>query len=140
MAGRRLPRLNEQMKRDIAEVLRTQVRDPRVAGVTVTSVQVTPDLTLARVRVQVSADPEERSAAFAGLEASGPFIRRAVGQGMRIRRMPELRFLEDESLDHAARIEAILREVVPPGGWPEEVPADEEEAEDGTLPSPDPEA
>lgn len=120
MAGRRLPRLNEQMKRDIAETLRTQVRDPRVTGVTVTSVQVTPDLTLARVRVQVPSDPEERKAAFVGLEASAPFIRRTVGQGMRIRRMPELRFLEDESLDHAARIEAILRDVVPPGGWPEE--------------------
>lgn len=127
MAGRRIPRLNEQMKRDIAEVLRTQVRDPRVLGVTVTSVQVTPDLTLARVRVVVAGDSAEKKAAFEGLEAASPFVRRAVGHGMRIRRMPELRFVEDESLDHAARIEAILRDVVPPGGWPEEAAAPDPE-------------
>ncbi len=120
MAGRRIPRLNEQMKREISEILRTQVRDPRVLGVTVTGVQVTPDLTLARVRVRLPDEEVERTAALQGLEAAAPFVRRTVGQGMRIRRMPELRFIQDESLDHAARIESILREVVPPGGWPEE--------------------
>lgn len=131
MAGRRIPRLNEQMRREISEILRTQVRDPRVLGVTVTGVQVTPDLTLARVRVRLPDDEVERRAALQGLEAAAPFIRRTVGQGMRIRRMPELRFLQDDSLDHAARIESILREVVPPGGWPEESPDAEGEPDPG---------
>lgn len=120
MSGRRLPRLNEQMRRDIAEILRTRVRDPRVAAVSVTGVSVTPDLTLARVHVRLPGDGEERKAALAGLEAAAPFIRREVGQGMRIRRVPELRFQEDATREHASRIEEILREVTPPGGWPED--------------------
>lgn len=127
MAGRRLPRLNEQLKRDIAELLRTGVRDPRIAGVTVTDVSVTNDLSLARIYVRVAGAEAETAQALVGLEAAAPFIRRSVGDGMRIRRVPELRFLVDESGDHAARIEAILREVVPPGGFPPE----EEEGDEG---------
>jgi len=126
MAGRRLPRLNEQLRRDIAELLRTHVRDPRVAGVTVTDVSVTNDLSLARIYVRVAGGEAELAEALVGLEAASPFIRRSVGDGMRIRRVPELRFEVDSSGDHAARIEALLREVVPPGGFPPE----EEEAED----------
>jgi ribosome-binding factor A len=127
MAGRRLPRLNEQLKRDIAELLRTGVRDPRVVGVTVTDVSVTSDLSLARIYVRVAGGEAEVEQALVGLEAAGPFIRRAVGDGMRIRRVPELRFELDHSGEHAARIAAILREVVPPGGFPPE----EEEDGDG---------
>ena len=132
MAGRRLPRLNEQMKRDIAELLRTQVRDPRVSGVTVTDVSVTNDLSLARVYVRVPGNDEERAEALTGLEAAAPFVRRAVAQGLRIRRVPEIRFEHDTSGDHAARIEAILRDVVPPGGFPPEEP----EGGDGEVEGP----
>ena len=127
MAGRRLPRLNEQLKRDIAELLRTGVRDPRVVGVTVTDVSVTSDLSLARVHVRVAGGEAEVEQALVGLEAAGPFIRRAVGDGMRIRRVPDLRFELDQSGEHAARIAAILREVVPPGGFPPE--GEEEDGE-----------
>lgn len=126
MAGRRVPRLNEQLKRDISELLRTGVRDPRVAGVTVTGVSVTNDLSLARIYVRVAGGEAETAQALTGLEAAAPFIRRSVGDGMRIRRVPELRFEVDESGEQAARIEAILREVVPPGGFP---PTDEREGE-----------
>lgn len=128
MAGRRLPRLNEQLRRDIAELIRTHVRDPRVAGVTVTDVSVTNDLSLARVYVRVAGGEAELAEAMVGLEAASVFIRRSVGDGMRIRRVPELRFEVDSSGDHAARIEALLREVVPPGGFPPE------EEEDGLDP------
>lgn len=131
MAGRRLPRLNEQLKRDIAELLRTGVRDPRVAGVTVTDVSVTNDLSLARIYIRVAGGEAERDQALTGLEAASPFIRRSVGDGMRIRRVPELRFEVDESGEHAARIEAILREVVPPGGFPPEAPEGDGDEDDG---------
>jgi len=128
MAGRRLPRLNEQLRRDVAELLRTVVRDPRLAGVTITDVSVTEDLSLARIYVRVAGGESELAEAMVGLETASPFIRRSVGDGMRIRRVPELRFEVDTSGDHAARIEALLREVVPPGGFPpeEEDPSDSE--------------
>ena len=113
MATRRIQRLNEQLKREIAEILRSQVHDPRVLGVTVTGVEASRDLTSARVWVLLSEDREKRKTTLAGLNAASPFIRRQLGSGLRIRRVPELDFREDPTLERAFRIEEILREVRP---------------------------
>ncbi len=125
--GRRKDRLNEQMKREITEILRRDVRDPRVAGVTVTAVDVTSDLWLARVYLQILGDPEERAEALEGLAAAAPFVRRQLGV-LRLRRIPEVRFMEDETLASAQRIEDLLREVDLPDD-PEDVEDPEEEGE-----------
>lgn len=130
MAGKRLARLNEQFRREISELLRTQVRDPRVGVPTVTGVDVTADLWLARVRVRLEGTPEERAEAMLGLETAAPFIRRALGKILSIRRIPELRFMEDRGLEEAMRIEALLREVLPDGGQNED---GEGSPEDGSL-------
>jgi ribosome-binding factor A len=141
MSRRRIARLNEQFRREISEILRREVRDPRVGSPTVTGVEVTPDLWLARVYVRpgpttvtqaTPGTPEEGDAEplprpaggggtspeagdlLAGLEASAPFVRHALGKALALRRIPELRFLLDRSLDDAARIERILKEVAPP--------------------------
>jgi len=111
MANRRVRRLNEQLKREIAQVLRTQVHDPRVTGVTVTGVEVSPDLVLARVWVWVSGEEGERERSMEGLRASASFVRRQLGAALSIRRIPELDFREDRTLEHALRIEKLLREV-----------------------------
>ena len=121
MANKRLARLNEQMKREISEILRRDVRDPRVGGVTVTRVDVSADLWFARVFVRVLGSDEDRLECMAGLEAAAPFVRRTLGSGLHIRRVPEVQFREDRSLDHAMRIEKILKDVAPPP----EAPADE---------------
>jgi ribosome-binding factor A len=126
MAGRRIERLNEQLKRELASLLQTRVRDPRVGSVTVTGVRTAPDLTLARVAVRLGGDPAARREALAGLEAASPFLRRTLGQELRIRRVPELEFQEDASLERAARIDQLLAEVRPEGGWEEPGPADHE--------------
>lgn len=115
MASRRLERLGEQLKREISGILRTDVRDPRVGTPTVTGVEVTPDLWLARVHVRLTGDEDERAAALEGLEAAAPYVRRQLGQELTVRRVPEIRFLEDRTLDHAQRIEEILRDVGPVG-------------------------
>lgn len=115
MASKRTARLNEQLKREIAELVRTDVRDPRVGLVSVTGVQVSSDLSFARVFVRVLGDEAERQESLEGLQAAAPFIRRALGQELHIRRIPELRFQEDRSLEHAQRIEEILHEVLPEG-------------------------
>jgi ribosome-binding factor A len=113
MASKRIARLNEQLKREIAEMVRTDVRDPRVGLVSVTGVQVATDLGSARVFVRVLGGDRERAASLEGLEAAAPFLRRALGQVLHIRRIPELRFLEDRSMEQARRIEQILSEVLP---------------------------
>jgi ribosome-binding factor A len=113
MASKRIARLNEQLKREIAELVRTDVRDPRVGLVSVTAVQVATDLGSARVFVRVLGGDAERAESLEGLVAAAPFLRRALGQILHIRRIPELRFEEDRTMEHARRIEQILAEVLP---------------------------
>ena len=111
MPDRRLARLNEQFRREITDILRRDVRDPRVKDVVITGVAVTSDLWLARVYVRLAGGDEERKEAMKGLDAASNFIRRELGSMLHIRRLPELRFLEDETLEQANRIEEILREI-----------------------------
>jgi len=113
MTDHRNARLNEQFKREISNILSQKVRDPRVGSVMVTGVRVTPDLWLARVFVRPLDQEESSKDMLQGLEAAAPFIRRELGKVLRIRRMPELRFLHDTTLDSAMRIEAVLKEVLP---------------------------
>lgn len=131
MSGRRrLARLNEQLKRELAELIRVDVRDPRVGLVTVTAVEVTNDLSLARVFVQITGSEAEVSEALEGLAAAAPFLRSELGKELTIRRIPELRFQRDESLEHAMRIEKILSDVLPEDQDEEEA-VEEEEGGDG---------
>ena len=113
MASRRIARLNEQLRREIAELLRREVRDPRIGLVSLTEVEVASDLGSAKVFVRISGDERERAETLAGLGAAAPFLRRTLGRTLHIRRVPELRFLEDHSLERAQRIERILSEVRP---------------------------
>lgn len=116
MGNKRQRRLNEQFKREISEVLRTRVRDPRIGLPTVTHVEVTPDLWMARVHVRPDprmGDAEEAEALMEGLAAAAPFVRRELGKVLRVRRVPELRFEADETLEKALRIERILADVLP---------------------------
>jgi ribosome-binding factor A len=118
MASRRLQRLNEQLKREISRIIRREVRDPRVGVVTVTGVAASPDLMLARVWVRTLGDEGEGDEEMLeGLRAAAPHIQRHLGDALRIRRVPELRFEWDETLERARRIEAILDDVRPEGGW-----------------------
>jgi len=113
MPNRRIARLNEQMKREISGILLREVQDPRVGMPTVTGVAVTPDLFFASVYVRpdptLGDDPER--AFLDGLAMAAPFIRRELGRTLKVRRVPELRFEEDRTLDQARRIEEILRGV-----------------------------
>ena len=78
MASRRIQRLNEQLKRELAVRLRRELRDPRVQGVTVTGVRAAPDLTYARVLIRVLGDEGARTSALEGLEAAAPYLRKAL--------------------------------------------------------------
>ena len=131
MAGRRIARLNEQLRREVAEVLRTQVRDPRVLGVTVTGAKASPDLDLARIYVRLSTQAAERKDQLDGLAASGPFVRGVLSRTLRLRRVPELRFVQDQTHESAARIEELLRSVHPAGEGVESGPTDASGATSG---------
>lgn len=111
MANRRVSRVAEQMRREITEILRHEVRDPRIGVVTITDVRVTADLDQARIRVSLPGDAEEREAALTGLHGAAPYIRTELSKRMRIRRVPELRFDLDDSLSHVRRIDELIAEI-----------------------------
>jgi len=132
MATRRIERLNEQLRRELADLLNTRVRDPRVLGVTVTAVRTSSDLTFAHVLVRIAGDASQRAEALAGLEAASPYLRRSLGGTLRIRRVPELGFKVDEALERVARIDELLDQVRPEAGWVAEDEEDDEDEEDAT--------
>jgi len=113
MTDRRTARLNEQFKREISEILLRKVQDPRVGRVLVTEVRVTADLWMARVFVRPQGEDRDVEEVLEGLEAAESFIRRELADLLHLRRIPELRFVHDTTLDSALRIEAILKDVLP---------------------------
>jgi ribosome-binding factor A len=117
--SKRLKRLNEQLKRELSELIRTKVRDPRVGPVTITGVDVAADLGSARIYVR-ALDGDDLEASLEGLEAAAPFLRTALGRSLHVRRVPELRFQVDRSYGAAQRIEQVLSEVLPAPEEPEE--------------------
>ena len=110
---KRTDRLNEQVKREIADILQTRVKDPRIGSVVVTGARVSPDLSLAQIYVFISGTPEEQNATVEGLEAASPYMRSELGQRLSVRKLPQLRFVRDESFEYASRIEQLLSEIRP---------------------------
>ena len=114
MKGKRAARLNEQLKRELSELIRLQVRDPRVGHVTIAGVDVAADLGSAKVFVRSGGPPGDLEASLEGLAAAAPFLRSELGRILHIRKIPELRFQKDRSFEHAQRIDQILSEVIVP--------------------------
>lgn len=111
MPSKRSHRLNEQFKREVAELLQTQVSDPRIGMVVVTAAKVAPDLSTAQIYVSLGGDDEEKKETLTGLNAAAPYIRSQLGQRLTIRKIPQLRFQRDTSLEYASKIERLLQEV-----------------------------
>lgn len=109
---RRTERINDLLREEISDLLRRGVKDPRVTGlVTITDVDVSPDLRRAKVFVSVMGTDEEKTSTLQALRAAAHFIRRELRKRLTIRRTPELDFLQDDSLARGARILELLEEV-----------------------------
>jgi ribosome-binding factor A len=105
-------RVAQRMRRDIAEILEHELRDPRIGSlVSVTDVEVTRDLSFARVFVSVLAKEKERDSVLEGLRHAAGFVRHELGPRLGLREVPELRFELDTSLDRGARVDAILKRI-----------------------------
>ena len=105
-------RVANLMRREIADILANELRDPRLgAMVSVTDVEVTGDLSFARVFVSVLATDPERDRTLDGLARAAGYIRRALAPRLGLREVPELRFLLDESLAKGARVDELLRRI-----------------------------
>ncbi|MFQ5889252.1 MAG: 30S ribosome-binding factor RbfA [Gemmatimonadota bacterium] len=113
MAGRRrVERLNELLRQELSRLIRREIKDPRVGSVTVTGVRTSVDLMYATVYVRTLGGETPVADAVRGLERAEGFIRRRLGRELRLRRIPELRFEEDRTIEHARRIETLLGEAL----------------------------
>ena len=105
-------RVAEGLRGVLAELLiRGEIKDPRVGFVTVTGVQVSADLAHARVRVSVMGSEDEKAKSLAGLESAARFLRSQLARELSLRVTPELRFELDRGLEHAQRIDRMLRDL-----------------------------
>ena len=100
------------MRREVAEILERRLRDPRITTtVTVTDVEVTPDLSFARIYVTMLGDEQVRGGVLEALAHASGFIRRELGQRLDLREVPDIRFVYDASLDRGARVDELLRRI-----------------------------
>lgn len=105
-------RVAESIKREMAEILSNRLRDPRLGGmISVTDVEVTPDLSLARVYVSVLAPDDQRDRALEALAHSAGFVRHELAPRLGLREVPEIRFLLDTSIQKGARVDELLRRI-----------------------------
>ena len=111
MKANRLPRVEEQIKRIIGEILAAGAKDPRIGFASVTRVSVTPDLKQAKVFVSVYGDEAETEKTFAGLTSARSYIQRELGSQVSYRNTPVISFHYDSSISYAARIEELLKEI-----------------------------
>lgn len=109
--GSRPDRVADQIRAELGQLLAREVHDPGVGFVTMTRVQVSPDLQLARVYYTALGDEKARQSSGRALERAAPFLRRQIGSRLRLRRAPELRFVYDESIAGQDRIEQLLNEI-----------------------------
>jgi len=107
--SRRTDRIAEQLRAEIARALRAEIDDPRIGLVTLTRVDVAPDLSHALVFWSTLAPDSDYSEAEDGLESAAPFLRKILARTLPLRRAPELRFRHDPSLEQGAEMIALLR-------------------------------
>lgn len=104
-------RVAEAIHKEISALLVKGLKDPRIGFVTITAVEMTPDLHLARVFFTVMGDEQQRRESAAGLKSSTPFLRRELGKHLRMRYVPDLLFVYDSSIDYGNRIEALIQQI-----------------------------
>jgi ribosome-binding factor A len=116
MQGKRLDRVNQLIKEEVSAVLQRELKDPRLGFVTVTDVETSKDLRLAKVFVSVLGDDKQWAASMAALGSARGFIRNWLRQNLDLRVTPDLDFRPDRSMEHAAKIQSLLKKVQPGEG------------------------
>jgi len=108
----RLRRVASEIQRELSEIVRTELKDPRVGMVTLTGVELSPDLAHAKVFFTSLAEAPQRDEALAGLKHAAGFLRSILGTRLHIHNTPELHFLYDESVESGLRLTHLIDEAV----------------------------
>jgi ribosome-binding factor A len=111
MQGKRLDRVNQLIKEEISTLLQRELKDPRLGFVTVTEVETSKDLRMAKVFVSVLGAARQWAASLAALTSARGFVRNWLRQNLDLRVTPEVDFRPDRSMEHAAKIQSLLKQV-----------------------------
>lgn len=105
-------RVAEQIKRELAELIRLEVKDPRVGPVTITDVEISPDYAYAKVFFTTLAGEHALAGVEAGLRRASGFLRRELGRRIRLHTLPELHFAYDATIENGARLSRLIDQAV----------------------------
>jgi ribosome-binding factor A len=131
MPGYRPERVGEMIFRELAERLRSQIKDPRVVPISITAVEVTRDLSRAVVSYMPLGGGEPQAELREGLEVAAKQLRGPIGRALKLRHAPELVFTYDERTDAAFRVTAILDRLSAERRARDEAPVEEEADDNG---------
>lgn len=120
MSSRRMIQVSNLIKQELGSLLQREIQDPRIGFITLTHVEVSPDMRSAKVYFSVLGDPEDLQQSLTALESAAGFLRRELGRRITIRHVPRLEFILDRSVEHSQHIFDLLRQVR------EEKPSEEE--------------
>jgi ribosome-binding factor A len=113
MAGsQRLRRVADQIQKELSGLLQTELKDPRVGMITLTGVEVSPDLAHAKVFFTTLGDAEALARTETGLKRAAGFLRSELGHRLKLRVTPEIRFIHDPSVEHGARLSKLIDDAV----------------------------
>ncbi len=109
--GSRPDRVGDQIRAEVGQLLARELQDPGLGFVTVTRVHVTPDLQIARIYYTVIGDERARRRTEQALQRAHSFIRRRVGSRLGLRRVPEIEFMFDKSVEQQERVERVIQDI-----------------------------
>ncbi len=107
----RMDKINQRIKREVGDIVLKELKDPRLEFVTISQVEVTRDLHYAKVYFSVLGNQEQVEKVQTGLSSARGFVRKLIGQRVRLRYTPDIEFIYDHSIEYSARIEAALQEI-----------------------------
>jgi ribosome-binding factor A len=120
--SRRTRQVGDLLREELDDIIRQDVKDPRVGFFTITRVEVSPDLRSAMAYISVLGSDDERTGTMAALASASGYIRRQLKPRLRMRQIPEITFFDDRSMEYAQSISTVISELRKdePGGSPAE--------------------
>jgi ribosome-binding factor A len=112
----RADRVSALIQEVLSDLLKKNIRDPRLMMTTITRVKMSPDLKLARIYFSIYGGSSKSEAAAMGFESARGFIKRSLARRLGLRYMPDLKFFYDDSLDYSFRIEKLLKKIAEDNG------------------------
>jgi|SwirhisoilCB2_FD_contig_91_111389_length_626_multi_3_in_0_out_0_1 ribosome-binding factor A len=126
---RREDQLSGAITRELSDLIRTRMKDPRIGFASITGVELSHDLRYAKVFVSVMGSPEEQRETMRGLDSANGFLRRELAQRLTIRHVPEISFRLDESIARGARVLDLLKQVEKEAAVPVSAESEREESD-----------